>query len=107
MAHQDLLAVALFAAGLLIALLAAGLLVLNVIEPGPAAAFGIVGIGMIGGAGGLIAAGGRREAQAALKGPPAPLAPLAGMGRAPGVRKPFAITITNGRLAASPISESS
>lgn len=56
MARQDLLAVALFVAGLLIALLAAGLLVLNVIESGPAAAFGIVGVCLIGGAGGLIAA---------------------------------------------------
>jgi len=56
MARQDLLTVALFVAGLLIALLAAGLLVLNVIESGPAAAFGIVGIGLIGAAGALNAA---------------------------------------------------
>lgn len=63
MARQDLLAVALFVAGLLIALLAAGLLVANIIESGPAAILGIVGIGLIGGAGGLIAtaAGGRRR----------------------------------------------
>ena len=38
----------LFVVGLLIALLAAGLLLLNVIDSGPAAAFGIVGIGLIG-----------------------------------------------------------
>ena len=55
MARQHLLAVALFVAGLLITLLAAGLLVLNVIESGPAAAFGIVGIGLIGAAGALSA----------------------------------------------------
>ena len=63
MARQHLLAVALFVAGLLITLLAAGLLVLNVIESGPAAAFGIVGIGLIGAAGALnaAAAGARRR----------------------------------------------
>lgn len=49
----------LFAAGLLVALVAAGLLVLNVIESGPAAAIGIVGIGLIG-ASGAAAAGRRR-----------------------------------------------
>lgn len=37
-----------FAAGLLVALVAAGLLVLGIIESGPAAALGIVGIGLIG-----------------------------------------------------------
>jgi hypothetical protein len=36
-----------FAAGLLIALAAAGLLLLGIIESGPAAAVGIVGIGLI------------------------------------------------------------
>jgi len=46
----------LFVVGLLIALLAAGLLLLNVIDSGPAAAFGIVGIGLIGAAGAPIAA---------------------------------------------------
>ena len=40
MGRQDAPAVALFVAGLLIALIAAGLLVLDVIEPGPAAAAG-------------------------------------------------------------------
>ena len=50
----------LFAAGLLVALVAAGLLVLNVIESGPAAAIGIVGIGLIG-ASGAAAAGRRRS----------------------------------------------
>jgi len=49
----------LLAAGLLVALVAAGLLVLNVIESGPAAAIGIVGIGLIG-ASGAAAAGRRR-----------------------------------------------
>ena len=64
MTRRDPRAVALFVAGLLIALLAAGLLVLNVIESGPAAAFGIVGIGLIGAAGALNAAtagAGRRQ----------------------------------------------
>ena len=56
MTRQDPRTVALFVAGLLIALLAAGLLLLNVIESGPAAAFGIVGIGLIGAAGARIAA---------------------------------------------------
>lgn len=37
-----------FAAGLLVALVAAGRLVLGIIESGPAAALGIVGIGLIG-----------------------------------------------------------
>jgi len=50
----------LLAAGLLVALVAAGLLVLNVIESGPAAAIGIVGIGLIG-ASGAAAAGRRRS----------------------------------------------
>lgn len=36
-----------FVAGLLVALAAAGLLLLNVIESGPAAAVGILGIGLI------------------------------------------------------------
>ena len=37
----------LFVAGLLVALAASGLLLLNVIESGPAAAIGILGIGLI------------------------------------------------------------
>jgi len=37
-----------FVAGLLVALVAAGLLLLGIIESGPAAALGIVGIGLIG-----------------------------------------------------------
>jgi len=41
----------LFAAGILVALAAAGLLLLGVIESGPAAAFGILGIGLISAAG--------------------------------------------------------
>ena len=56
MRHQYLPAVAVFVAGLLTVLIAAGLLVLNVIESGPAAMVGIVGIGLIGAAGALIAA---------------------------------------------------
>lgn len=56
MGLHDPPAVALFVAGLLIALIAAGLLVLDVIESGPAAAVGIVGIGLIGAAGALNAA---------------------------------------------------
>jgi hypothetical protein len=62
-ARQDRFAVALFVGGLLITLVAAGLLVLNAIESGPAAALGIVGIGLIGAAGALNAgaAGGRRR----------------------------------------------
>jgi hypothetical protein len=36
-----------FVAGLLVALVAGGLLLLDVIESGPAAAFGILGIGLI------------------------------------------------------------
>jgi hypothetical protein len=50
----------LFVAGRLVALAAAGLLLLNVIESGPAAAVGIVGIGLISASGGLAAARGRR-----------------------------------------------
>ena len=46
----------LLVAGLLIALVAAGLLFLGVIESGPAALVGIVGIGLIG-AGGAVRAG--------------------------------------------------
>jgi hypothetical protein len=42
--------VILFTVGLLVAFGAAGLLVLNVIESGPAAIIGIVGIGLIGAA---------------------------------------------------------
>ena len=49
------LAVLTFLVGLLIALGAGGLLLANVIESGPAAMFGIVGIGLIGASGGLIA----------------------------------------------------
>jgi hypothetical protein len=52
-----------FVVGLLIVLIAAGLLVLDVIESGPAAAVGIVGIGLIGAAGATAAAGGRRRRQ--------------------------------------------
>jgi len=48
----------LFGAGLLIVLGAAALLVLRVIESGPAAVIGIVGIGLIGAAG---ATAGRRR----------------------------------------------
>jgi len=36
-----------FVTGLLVVLVASGLLLLNVIESGPAAAFGILGIGLI------------------------------------------------------------
>jgi hypothetical protein len=63
MRHQYLPAVAVFVAGLLTVLIAAGLLVLNVIESGPAAMVGIVGISLIGGSGGLaaVAAGRRRD----------------------------------------------
>ena len=46
----------LFVVGLLIALAAAGLLLLNVIESGPAAAVGIVGVGLIGASGAVRAA---------------------------------------------------
>jgi hypothetical protein len=41
------LSMVLFVAGLLVALLAAGLLLLDIIESGPAAAFGMLGIGLI------------------------------------------------------------
>ena len=63
MVRQDLAAVAMFVAGLIIALLAAALLVLDIIESGPAAVIGIVGIGLIGGSAGLfaVAAGKRRD----------------------------------------------
>jgi len=42
-----------FGAGLLIALVAAGLLFLGIIESGPAALVGIVGIGLIGASAGV------------------------------------------------------
>jgi hypothetical protein len=51
--------VVMFVVGLLVALGAAGLLWLNVIESGPAAAVGIVGIGLMA-SGAVAAARGRR-----------------------------------------------
>jgi len=55
------LGVVLFIVGLCIALTAAALLFFHIIESGVAAVIGIVGIGLIAGSGGLIAASGVRK----------------------------------------------
>jgi high-affinity Fe2+/Pb2+ permease len=59
--HMNKIKLILFIAGLFIALAAAALLFFNIIDSGIAAVIGILGIGLIGASGGIVAFGGSNK----------------------------------------------